>query len=423
MSENISDLLVGLSLDTDEQSFQQGMSAFNGIRSAALSAAGAIGLGFGATSFVDFTRGLAEANVEAQRLDTTVGTLTQLDDAFRMAGASGAEATAELGRMAQLLDAFRFQPGGSDFSLAQIVGLDPRGIADAENVMDAYQRLIQQTSQMDAQERRVALGSLGFGEGTEALAQAGPDRMQEWMAQSARLAGVTDEMVQQSIEFNRELSELNTGLRGLSQAIMMELVPTIRPLIETINNFLGEEDNRADIAELISKGPIQYLIDNGIFSDGGGVRDWFENRETPMTQDGQGAPSGTAEWSGDLFRGAPDRGADSWIPDIWPETLDAIREMQNGPEAIGGPSEPMPRELDAGTLDAIRERQERGEFRASDMEYLREQMRQEFPEQYQGNVTFNINGATDPRETARIIDERMRQLSRRTADDYRTPLV
>ena len=423
MAERIDELLVGLGLETDERSFQQGMGAFADIRRAAMSTAGVITAAFSATSVANFASELAGANIEAERLDTTVGRITQLDDAFRMAGASGAEATAELSNMARLLDAFRFQPGGNDFALAQAVGLDPRGIADAEGVMEGYQRLIEQAQNLPAQQRRVALESLGFGEGTTALSIAGADQMQEWMAESARLADRTDEMVQQSIEFNQELQRLNIGIRGLTEAVTAELLPELTALIGTINDWLGEDGRIAETAEIINEGP-EALGRRGAEWVRDKIGEWFESRDTPMTRaQGQHSPS-VISANGDLFRSTPDRGADTWIPDIWPETLDVIRQMQIGPEDVGGsPAPAMPRDLNAETLEAIRQRQERGEFTPQDREYLREQMRQQFPERYQGNVTINIDGAQDPQAVASAVDMRLRQLTIRTADDYRSPVV
>lgn len=494
MAETIDSLLVSLGLDVDEQTFQRGQSAFMGIRSAAMAAAGALGLGFSATTMVRFAGNMHSASIEAERLGATVGQLTQLDDTFRQAGASTADATAELGRMAQLLDSFRFQPGGDDFSLANMVGLDPEGIANAESVMQGYQELIRQASALPRQQRRVALESLGFGQGAQALAQAGPERMAEWMAMSERMAGVTDEMVQQSIEFNRELGRLNIGIRGLTDAVMMELIPSLMMILEPLNAFLGEEGNREDIAELISKGPMRYLWDRYGAGEGGWLRERFEGRDTPMTRDQRADQDERSNIDNRQFdqsnidnRQFDQRRLDqrSNIDDL----LDAIRQQESGgrhydeqgnllrsPAGALGAYQIMPgtaRDPGFGvsplaSWDEETQRQFAQDYIESLLDYfdddlaaalaaynagagrveqlmerhgadwasfLPEETRnyipgvmgrlnmQQMDRPQASNVTINVTGTSDPLETARIVDQRVRQYVERTAEDYRTPLV
>jgi hypothetical protein len=470
MAERIDELLVGLGLDTDEQSFQQGMSAFNGIRSAALSAAGAIGVSFGAREVVEFASRLHSASVEAERLQTSVGYLTQLDDAFRQAGASGADATAELGNMARLLDEFRFNTGGAAFNLAAQVGLDPSSIADADNVMQAYETLIDRASSLGAQERRVALGSLGFGIGTEALSQQGPEFMREQMAASARLAGVTDEMVEQSVEFNRELGQLSIGIRGLTDAIMLNLQPTLLAILRPINDWLGTEGSQESLSELITSGPFRYLWENYGPGEGGALREWFENRDTPMTRDQrqrgdqdersnidtlldaireQESGGRHFDEQGNLLRSpAGALGAYQIMPDT-------ARDPGFGVDPLTSWDEESQREFAGdyisalldhfnGNLDAALAAYNAGAGRVQSLmeqhgpdwrDYLPSETRAYIPgvrnrmDPMEGgrpqasNVTFNINGATDPQEVARVVDQRLRNVSMRTAEDYRSSLV
>jgi len=464
VAETIDSLLVSLGLDVDEQTFQRGQSAFMGIRSAAMAAAGAIGLGFSATTMVRFAGNMHSASIEAERLGATVGQLTQLDDTFRQAGASTADATAELGRMAQLLDSFRFQPGGDDFSLANMVGLDPEGIANAESVMQGYQELIRQASSLPRQQRRVALESLGFGQGAQALAQAGPERMAEWMAMSERMAGVTDEMVQQSIEFNRELGRLNIGIRGLTDAVMMELIPSLLMILEPLNAFLGEEGNREDIAELISKGPMRYLWDRYGAGEGGWLREWFEGRDTPMTRDlnqrsniddlldairQQESGGRHYDEQGNLLRSpAGALGAYQIMPGTardpgfgvsplasWDEETQRQFAQDYIESLLDYFDDDLAAALAAYNAGAGRVEQLMERHGADWASFLPEETRnyipgvmgrlnmQQMDRPQASNVTIHVTGTSDPLATARIVEQRVRQYVERTAEDYRTPLV
>lgn len=488
MAENIDSLLVSLGLETDRQSFQQGMSMFNGLRGAAMSFVGVIGAGVGARALKGFASDLDTAGRSADRLGVSVGYMTQLGDAMAMAGGNGAAATAEIENMVRLLDEFRYNTGGDAFSLAAAAGLDPAGIADAENAADAYQRLLDRASSMNDQQRRVALGSLGFGQETNFLAQAGPEQVTQWMQTSQNLAERTDEMVDQAREFNQALGQLNIGIRGLSDAILVEMMPELTSFVDSINEWLGEEGRISKVTELVREGP------QGIGERYGtqlreSIIDWasetWSNRDTSMrnnerlmqalgqvesgnrhrNEDGSlvtnphtgargryqimpatGRDPGygvrplqddseeehrrfATEYLSaliDAFDGSIEKAlaAYNWGPgnvmragDNWQDVAPA--ETRNYVPSVMSHYEGLNREA----LEAIQQRQESGNFTAEDREYLQQQMRNEFPERYQGNVTIHVTGSNDPEATARAVRRELTRQAEVTMNDFYNPVV
>lgn len=429
MAETIDELLVGLGLETDKRSFEQGMSAFGGLRTAALNLAGVLGVGLGANSLVS---GFANANDELGKFADNMGISAQFVDslgfALERSGGNAEDAMSSISNMTSLFDEFARGDTGR-FDAAAMFGFDARTILDAEDTADAFERLARATGDMDGNTRRRVLEALGFGSQAElTLLSGGEDALQSLMQRAQELAPVLEEDTEIAAEFRDSLTDLMQSLEGVSDVVSRQLLPDLIDFSEWASEFLV--NNKDDIASFINDGPVEFGRKYGEAARSR-VAEWIDGLELRRGQGGGSAqaspapasrPPSVTSSNGDMFRGAPDQGIDTWIPDIWPETLDAIREMQQGPEDIGG--DYSPGGLDRETLEAIQRRQERGDFRPEDQQYLNQQMRNEFPERYQGSTVnhWNITGV-NAQEIGSEVDRRLRQHAERTADDFRSSLV
>ena len=114
MAEQIDSLLVSLGLDTDKQSFDNGVSMFNGLRGAALGLAGALGIGVGGASL---TTGFANSRQElgnfSRQMQVSAQDVRGLEFAFEQVGGEAGEARSAIEGMARFQDALRRGESGA----------------------------------------------------------------------------------------------------------------------------------------------------------------------------------------------------------------------------------------------------------------------------------------------------------------------
>ncbi|QTP55424.1 hypothetical protein HNO51_12475 [Billgrantia sulfidoxydans] len=503
-NNHIDSLMVELGLDSDVQSFRQAETMFNGVRSAALQFAAAVGGGFGMQQLtMGFAQHYDQLGRYTNRLDVSAEYASNLAYVLDQVGGNAIDAQGALETMTGWLDDLK-QGKGTDVLVAlQMHGIDSSVIMGAQDAADAVERLSMATAGMDTQRLRSMLSSLGMGSLFN-LFDAGPETFQSLMQDAQRLRPVTQNMIQTAQDFNSSLGKLSHSIGGVSDEISERILPDLSEALDRFAETLA--DNREQFGEGFEEAlpyikataaGIGVLVAaeagrKGLGMMGGAVGtgttlvgaagigglmsmwnwtaedvneafgidlpDWLFTPIEDLVPDNlprpelRGPNTGAlnlpqlrrerqpsavelepefqlrqpsavdAAWS-DLMRSGIDRGADTWIPDLHPETLDTIQQMQRGgvPGGIGG--DELQRGLNMDALDAIRERQERGTFTPEDREYLRQQMRESFPERYQGSQTnhFHINGATDPEAVAAAVDRRLSTHATQAARDWQEP--
>lgn len=254
MSDNIQDLMVGLSLQTDRQSFENGLSMFNGLRTAAVGLTAALGLG---GAGVGLTTGFANSRQElgnfSRQMQVSAQDVRGLEFAFSQVGGEASEARNAIEGMVRFQDALRRGESGA-FDAMSMLGLDPRAITDAQDATQAIERVMQAMQGMDDQQRRIILQDMGidsssafklFGQGAQAL--------DDYMARAAELAPVTQDQIDLANEFNESLGEFKTAIEGVTATISTDLLPDLIRLSGWATDFLINNDSQ--IAELINEGP------------------------------------------------------------------------------------------------------------------------------------------------------------------------
>lgn len=254
MSDNIQDLMVGLSLQTDKQSFDNGVSMFNGLRTAAVGLTAALGLG---GAGVGLTTGFANSRQElgnfSRQMQVSAQDVRGLEFAFSQVGGEASEARSAIEGMVRFQDALRRGESGA-FDAMSMLGLDARAITDAQDATQAIERVMQAMQGMDDQQRRIILQDMGidsssafrlFGEGAQAL--------DAYMSMAAELAPVTQEQIDLANEFNQSIGEFKKAIEGVTATISTDLLPDLIRLSGWATDFLINNDSQ--IAELINEGP------------------------------------------------------------------------------------------------------------------------------------------------------------------------
>lgn len=457
MAERIQELFVELGLENDAKSFREAEGLFNSLRSSALQMGAALG---GGLSLQQLTFGFAQSKDEMARFADQMGVSIQLVDemgyAAQRSGGRAQDAFGIIQQMNDLMDGVTEGdiPGLND---AAFWGLHPTAITEAQDVADLIERIADQTAAMDNRARRNALQSLGLGSIAEhSLFTAGGDAIRGYREEARELSQITGEMVTVSQEFLDEIAKLTRLMGRFTNEISTEILPGLTKASEQFRDFLQSNDD--DIIRFIVDGPeefgrqkadqfLEWLREQhreGV--DARGI--WDKLREDPLgylmaRPEGIPAPGDIIQrsdrgepdspqarlrqpsavdmtWS-ELSRSGIDQGADTWIPDVWPEALDSIQQMLRGgvPGGIGG-------DFDGLSPDELNYQPSPGELipqgnRSELREGSRRQMEHHFPEQYQGNVTFHINGVTDPEAVADAVDRRLNQHATMTARRFAWP--
>jgi len=254
MAEQIDSLLVSLGLDTDKQSFDNGVSMFNGLRSSAMALAGALGVGVGGASL---TTGFANSRQElgnfSRQMQVSAQDVRGLEFAFSQVGGEASEARSAIEGMVRFQDALRRGESGA-FDAMSMLGLDPRAVTDAQDATQAIERVMQAMQGMDDQQRRIILQDMGinspaafklFGQGAQAL--------DDYMARAAELAPVTQEQIDLANEFNESLSEFKTAIEGVTNVLAADLLPDLTRFSNWATDFLLDNDSK--ISEFFNEGP------------------------------------------------------------------------------------------------------------------------------------------------------------------------
>lgn len=254
MAEQIDSLMVSLGLEADKQSFDNGVSMFNGLRGAALGLAGVLGAAAGSVSLASsFASSRQELGNFARQMQVSAQDVRGLEFAFEQMGGEAGEARSAIESMVRFQDALRRGDSGA-FDAMSMLGLDPRAIVEAQDAQQAIERVMQAMQGMDDQQRRIILQDMGinspaafrlFGQGAQAL--------DEYMARAADLAPVTQDQIDMAHEFNQSVGELKQAFDGLAAQVSTALLPQLTGLTKWTKDFLV--NNNDDIAEFISEGP------------------------------------------------------------------------------------------------------------------------------------------------------------------------
>lgn len=276
-TNTIDELLVGLGLQIDKQSFQQASSSLNELRTAGLQVAGVFGAGLG---FKQLTVDAADAtnamsNV-ADRLQLSVPAVDAWGYAFRRAGGSAQDAVGALQTAQGLLD--RLATGDSSaFNAAALWGLDSSSLQEAENGAQLLMRLQQQLQGMSGQNQRNILDALGLGgDATFSLMSGQRGPLRDLLSQAGQLRTITQEQIGAARDFTETFTDTTRVLQSLTDQITTEMLPGLTEGMQRFQRFIQE--NRDDITTFVAQGPEAYggtLADRFMrwagLGDGGGL--------------------------------------------------------------------------------------------------------------------------------------------------------
>ncbi|TVU73844.1 lytic transglycosylase domain-containing protein [Cobetia crustatorum] len=291
MADTISELLIGLKLDVDAQSFRNANSAFNGVRDAGLRMGRALGAGGVAAGLTQLGTSYAATTAEIARFARESGTSAQfvsgLEFAFKQAGGSAGDARASISNFMKMYE--DFEMGRHDkFNAATAFGFDTGSLLKSEDFGAMISNISSQVSKASPALRKSMLEALGIdGIGARSLLGSGPAQIEAYMKTAQELAPVTSEMADASIDATQALGEMSLAMKGFSDQMSMGILPDLTSAMREITGMMayvreasGDESSPLYWLKQAWDAPndaIDWIGDKrqGII-DGGGLGAWWD---------------------------------------------------------------------------------------------------------------------------------------------------
>lgn len=275
--ENIDNLLVGLGLNVDKQSFDNGVSQIGSLRSSALGLSAAAGAAAAGT--LALSSNVAQSSRDmgnfAQQMNVSVESLNGLEYAFERVGGSASDARGAVEKMTSFRDAL-LKNDTQAYDVMSQLGLDPRAITQADNSIQALKRTMSSMEGMGTQRRRALLQEMGMGDpSTFQLFSQGRESLDRQMQRGQDLNPINQETVDESREFTRVIAKANQALEGVAVMIANETLPE---MTKFANWFSGFVEKYGDLVPDIANG-FQEQGDKAI-QDADWLPDWMKDTLT-----------------------------------------------------------------------------------------------------------------------------------------------
>lgn len=253
--------LIGLGLQVDKKSFDNGAAAFDGLSKSALQLGGVLATKLGIQKVVgDFTNaGVALDNFNKLN-GSSVENVQRLGYALKQQGGNAADAFSMIKNIQNLMASPLTRNTGWMGEAARF-GLDPRAITDAKSTKDAILNVADAFEHMNQVQQVQAGKALGWDDAQIRLAQSGRAEIEKMFAQADKYNLLNEKQTKDAQRLSGAMVELNKTFESVGNVIAGELTPAVAEMVENFNQFY--QDNKE-------------LIDSGLKEFFGGVAENIE---------------------------------------------------------------------------------------------------------------------------------------------------
>lgn len=253
--------LIGLGLQVDKKSFDNGSAAFDGIAKSALQLGGVLATKLGIQKVVgDFTNaGVALDNFNKLN-GSSVENVQRLGYALKQQGGNAQDAFSMIKNIQNLM-ASPLTGNTGWMGEAARFGLDPRTITEAASTKDAILNVADAFEKMNQVQQVQAGKALGWDDAQIRLAQSGREEIEKTFAQADKYNLLTEKQTKDGQRLSAAMIDLDKVFESMGNTIAGELTPAFAEMIENFNQFY--EDNKE-------------LIDSGLKEFFGGVAENIE---------------------------------------------------------------------------------------------------------------------------------------------------
>lgn len=253
--------MIGLGLQVDKKSFDNGTAAFDGLSKSAIQLGGVLATKLGIQKVVgDFKNAGVELDNFNKLNGASVQNVQRLGYALKQQGGNAADAFSVIKNIQNLM-ASPLTGNTGWMAEAARFGLDPRTITEAKSTKDAILNVADAFEKMNKVQQVQAGKALGWDDAQIRLAQSGRKEIEKTFEQADKYNLLNEKQTKDAQRLSNAMINLDKTFESMGNTIAAELTPAFAEMVENFNGFY--EDNKE-------------LIDSGLKEFFGGVADNIE---------------------------------------------------------------------------------------------------------------------------------------------------
>ncbi len=243
MANVITSFLVGIGYDTQQlqrgereiSRSMDGVKSLVGTTGAALSAAF---IGVGKTA-IDTAGRVNDLRLSTNQLYTSTTYVNDYGNALRTLGGNAGDAVGEISRVETALSNLRQKGDASTFTDLAYYGVDVNPLQRAESGGQFMEQLAQQFPGLSRQQQSGVASTLGLSPATVELLRKGGDGYRTILDHAHDVAGLTDDLIKKSQDYNVALGEAQLKWQGIANTISSAVLPDMTSIVNKGSEILS----------------------------------------------------------------------------------------------------------------------------------------------------------------------------------------
>ncbi len=274
MANTISNFLVGIGFDFDEDSSKKVDSAIDRTKSNALQLGAVLAGAFGVKAL---TADFAEAADRIGKFSEVFGVIP--NDVAGLGRALTIEGGTMEGLIGQIETIEKLRAGflkgdAAIFARAGISQIDANIIMNAENATEAYIALGDAFKNLSPKQRINAADAIGLDAASIRLLSKGSDEIRRIVGEQQKIRPLTGQMTQAAADFNRVTANFGNTVGGFADNISKTLLPAINDSVEGVTKFLNMNQDIInseidDVTQVVADNFNTIAIAGGLLASGG----------------------------------------------------------------------------------------------------------------------------------------------------------
>ena len=242
MANVITSFLIGLGYDLSDlrRGEREAGSSVERVKSASVLAGAAITsafVGVGKTA-IDTANRVNELRLNTNLLYTSTQYVNDYGNAIRSLGGNAGDAVSEISRVETALSNLRNKGDASTFTDLSYYGVDVQGLMKAESGGQFMEELSRQFPGLDRQQQAGVANTLGLSPASVELLRKGSDGYREMLNHVHEVAGLSDDLIEKSKQYNIAIGEAQTSWQGIANTITTAVLPGMTDVVNKGNDIL-----------------------------------------------------------------------------------------------------------------------------------------------------------------------------------------
>lgn len=244
MANVITSFLIALGYDTED--LRRGEREINRSMDNVKSGAGVMGaaltsalVGLGKTA-VDTANRVNELRLSTNTLRTSAEYVSDYGNAVKSLGGDAGVAASEIGRVETALSNLRNKGDASTFTELAYAGVDVNTLQRAESGGDFMKELARQFPGLSGEQQMMVQQTLGLSPASVDLLRKGETGFQNILNHVHNIAGLSDDLIEKSREYNAALADAQIRWQGIANTISEAVLPEMTSAIEKGSQILND---------------------------------------------------------------------------------------------------------------------------------------------------------------------------------------